>query len=549
MATATEIMRPAYDVLLREFGPVAPGYKEAEKIAKNPTADGRFNSDTLMPGTTPSKFSAVSSLEFLERIAAQRDLWIGTINLQIAEIGWYLERAESLVSAIQNPSANANEDWEAVFGDLKNLTGWEAIFGDLKDLTRAVSRVRKHFNFLGITNVEKELYLGRPEISNLDLMPLGGKYILPLKRTNKTEAFFRDGKLLAVLLRPSAKAARNAAETYVRERLKFFCDMTVLKRFKLISDADWYEFAGDKLRAPAAVRLWQKRLSWYASAVFGIKDFPGCPDQDIYDPFRFDRGDLQPPYPGEQLPDWQPTGDSENPFFESEAERRIREEFERLNGAGIDDSEVVPGTSDPEVPPASPTPTPPTGAIVPNERATLAELRNLLDDVGFGEAAQSFTTQATTIAFDAYSGAIDRAIDTGDFAVEGFGVAIRSLAVSTTKSLGQRAAVEGAFEFGKGIAAAADRDESASAHFGAAGKFFAIAAAAGVATGIGSTGASGKKSKEKTEQPIPPAGAHPDGAPASSRRRLVQKIVVIGDPSDEQVNSLHDRPAPQFSAS
>lgn len=178
-----------------------------------------------------------------------------------------------------------------------------------------------------------------------------------------------------------------------------------------------------------------------------------------------------------------------------------------------------------------------------SESTVYPELDSFL--LGIGQLGNSALGSLASGAFVAYSDAIDEAIDTGHFAVDDFGAALRSVAASTIRSVGQQAAVKGGFEVGEGIVALATGDEGATGHFVAAGKFFAVAAVSGAAAGALSTGPGGGKKDKSRDEHVEPDNHEDRGRSRAGSGNVTQRIVIIGNPSDEQVADLQRRLAPR----
>lgn len=127
--------------------------------------------------------------------------------------------------------------------------------------------------------------------------------------------------------------------------------------------------------------------------------------------------------------------------------------------------------------------------------------------------------------FDVFSESMSRSIATGHLAVGGFGKVAKEMAVSTIKSIGAQSAVQGGHELAEGFKALGDNTgDAAGAHFAAAGKFFALAALAGVGGGALSAGSGSKD-----------GAASPKSGSGSGKNRVIQKITIIGSPGPEHV--------------
>lgn len=87
-------------------------------------------------------------------------------------------------------------------------------------------------------------------------------------------------------------------------------------------------------------------------------------------------------------------------------------------------------------------------------------------------------------AYNAYADALDKTVSLNQLFAGGFDRAMRNVAASSIRSVGQRAAVDAAYETAKGIAAIAIGDPMAPVHFKAAAAFAAIALAAGAGSGL-----------------------------------------------------------------
>lgn len=137
--------------------------------------------------------------------------------------------------------------------------------------------------------------------------------------------------------------------------------------------------------------------------------------------------------------------------------------------------------------------------------------------------------------FDAYANAMGNAVETGHFFAAGIGKALKASAKQSLMSIGQQAMVHGMFEVGYGIKAYANDDsEGGSKHMAAAGQYMAVAAVAGAGAGAmgGGKGGAGGKSKKRDDE-VAPSGANPSGAPTKGGR-VIQRITVIGNPTEEQ---------------
>lgn len=124
-------------------------------------------------------------------------------------------------------------------------------------------------------------------------------------------------------------------------------------------------------------------------------------------------------------------------------------------------------------------------------------------------------------AFDAYTEAVDHAIETGEVSADELGKAMRGIAQNTVRSVGTQAASKGAVHVAQGVAMlASNAGEAARAEFRTAAKYFAVSALAGIGSGaigaVGGGGAVGRKGDSRGDA---------DAAPV---RRVVQNITVLG---------------------
>lgn len=156
------------------------------------------------------------------------------------------------------------------------------------------------------------------------------------------------------------------------------------------------------------------------------------------------------------------------------------------------------------------------------------------------------TDDIAASAFDAYAVAMEDAVETGHFSAAGIGKSMKLSAKQSLLSIGQQASVKGAFEIAEGVSAYADQDSTgAGKHMAAAGKWFAVAglAGAGAAAMGGEGGAGGGGTKDRKRDEVAPNGADPEGR-GSGKGRVIQRITVIGNPTDGQVGEIKGKLAP-----
>lgn len=169
------------------------------------------------------------------------------------------------------------------------------------------------------------------------------------------------------------------------------------------------------------------------------------------------------------------------------------------------------------------------------ETAILAEALTLL---------RAQTENVAAAAFDAYVDSMEHAVETGHFSAKGIGKSMRASAKQSLLSIGQQASVKGAFEVAEGVSSYADHDSTGGGkHMAAAGKWFAVAglAGAGAAATGGAEGGGGAKERKRDE--VAPNGADPEGK-GSGKGRVIQRITVIGNPTDGQATEIMGKLAP-----
>lgn len=128
-------------------------------------------------------------------------------------------------------------------------------------------------------------------------------------------------------------------------------------------------------------------------------------------------------------------------------------------------------------------------------------------------------------AFNAYADALDRTISLNAIFAGGFDRALRNMAASTVRSVGQQATVKGAFEVAEAFASLARYDGVGFAgHMKAAGAYFAVAATAGVAAGALSVNAGGAAGGG-----VRLPGANPDGTDRGGPSPTFQ-LILLGAP-------------------
>ena len=158
------------------------------------------------------------------------------------------------------------------------------------------------------------------------------------------------------------------------------------------------------------------------------------------------------------------------------------------------------------------------------------------------------TDDIASAAFDAYADAMENAVETGRFSAVGIGKAMKVSVKQSLLSIGQQASIRGAFEIAEGVSSYADHDsEGGGKHMAAAGKWFAVAGLAGAsaaAVGGGEGGGGGRgSSKDPKRDEIAPNGADPEGT-GGSKGRVIQRITVIGNPTDGQRGEVNGKLAP-----
>ena len=139
------------------------------------------------------------------------------------------------------------------------------------------------------------------------------------------------------------------------------------------------------------------------------------------------------------------------------------------------------------------------------------------------DEAESVFIMSAVDAYNAYADALDRTVSLNAIFAGGFDRAMRNVAASAVRSLGQRAAFEAAFELAAGFRdlATPGMQGAALIHFKSAGMFAAIAAAAGIGGGLlsvqgpGAPGAGG-----------PVGGGRSDSS--GSGRTVNLSVVTIG---------------------
>lgn len=106
----------------------------------------------------------------------------------------------------------------------------------------------------------------------------------------------------------------------------------------------------------------------------------------------------------------------------------------------------------------------------------------LMEDVA--EIANTAIAGTAAGAFNAYADALDETISLNQIFAGGFDRSMRNMAASVVRSVGQQAAIKGAFEVAESIAAFARYDvPGGTGHLKAAGVYFSVAAIAGVGAG------------------------------------------------------------------
>lgn len=101
-----------------------------------------------------------------------------------------------------------------------------------------------------------------------------------------------------------------------------------------------------------------------------------------------------------------------------------------------------------------------------------------------GAIADSAIGGTAAGAFDAYANALDKTISLNQIFAGGFDRSMRNMAASVVRSVGQQAAVKGAFEVAEAVGSfAIGAYPMAALHLEAAGLYFGVAALAGVAAG------------------------------------------------------------------
>lgn len=138
-----------------------------------------------------------------------------------------------------------------------------------------------------------------------------------------------------------------------------------------------------------------------------------------------------------------------------------------------------------------------------------------------GEMAHQQIGTIASGAFDAYAEAIDAAISTGEFSVKSLGAALRNMLSQTLRSIGQEAAVRGAFQVAEAIGALASVVTAwkAPGHFAAAAAYFGVAALAGAAAGALSTGGGGARTEPRNRD---------DSTGEGGGGSISQEVTIIG---------------------
>lgn len=148
------------------------------------------------------------------------------------------------------------------------------------------------------------------------------------------------------------------------------------------------------------------------------------------------------------------------------------------------------------------------------------------------------TDNIAAAAFDAYVDSMEHAVETGHFSAKGIGKSMRASAKQSLLSIGQQASVKGAFEVAEGVSSYADHDSTGGGkHMAAAGKWFAVAGLAGAGAAAIGGGEGGGGAKERKRDEVAPNGADPEGK-GSGKGRVIQRITVIGNPTDGQAAEI-----------
>ena len=114
--------------------------------------------------------------------------------------------------------------------------------------------------------------------------------------------------------------------------------------------------------------------------------------------------------------------------------------------------------------------------------AGLTKQIDLYEDIA--QIADTAIAGTAAGAFNAYADALDETISLNQIFAGGFDRSMRNMAASVVRSVGQQAAIKGAFEIAESIAAFARYDvPGGTGHLKAAGVYFSVAALAGVAAG------------------------------------------------------------------
>lgn len=146
-----------------------------------------------------------------------------------------------------------------------------------------------------------------------------------------------------------------------------------------------------------------------------------------------------------------------------------------------------------------------------------------------GQMAESQIGTLAAGAFEGYTAAMQKSIETGHISSKALGVAMKQTLKNVLTSIGEESTVKAAFQVAEGVGSLAERDfPAAGQHFEAAGLYLATAAAAGAgaaALGSGhSAGASG-------------SGSSGDGGGDA----VTQEVVIIGHLDARDAENLHNQ--------